>query len=371
MTCSEARALFPISGQCVYLNNAAESPLNDAVKAGLMEFLGSVATAPQAKPTVREELRPLLADILGGAADDYALIPSTSMGMGTVAAGYPWQAGDNVVVPGGEHWSNTFPWLLLKERGVELRVVPVGSDLRVEPEAIMKAVDKKTRILACAAVRFNSGFRANLKELAGIAHAKGALFAVDAIQAAGACPLDVLADGVDIMAGAGFKWLLGMHGTGYLYMNQSARERVSPVLPGMFAAEDNLSELRWLRGSRRYESGTLPYALFHAWKAGLNLVRELGVENIWKRNLALTGRLLDGLKAAGFAVLTPHERLDERSAIVVADAGGADRNKQLHRKLLEAGIVTTLRAGVLRISPNFYNTEDEIDSCLAALGHAN
>lgn len=364
MDCIEARNLFPITERCVYLNNAAESPLNDGVKAGLEEFLSQLATAPQDKPTVREDVRPLLSDILGGRPDDYALIPSTAMGMGTVAAGYPWRAGDNVVVPGGEHWSNAFPWLLLKDRGVEVRVVPPEPDLRIDPERVRGAVDGNTRILACAAVRFDSGFRADLGELSAIAHAKGSLFAVDAIQAAGACPLDVLDDGVDIMAGAGFKWLLGMHGTGYLYVNETARERVGPVLPGMFAAEDDLNELRWLTGSRRYESGTLPYALFHAWKSGLNLVRALGVGTIWKRNLALTDRLLDGLEATELRVLTPREREAERSAIVVADAGNAGKNKALYRRLRDEGIVVTLRSGILRISPNFYNTEAEIDAFL-------
>ncbi len=363
----ETRSLFPVTTHCIYLNNAAESPLNNAVWAKLEEYIESASCTPHKKQSPREQLRTQLATILGGLADDYALIPSTAMGIGTVAAGFPWRAGDNVVLPGGEHWSNTFPWLLLQERGVQLRIVQPGKDHRIDPGEIQKAVDNKTRILACAAVRFNSGFRANLRALSAIAHANGALFLVDAIQAAGACPINVVDDGIDIMAGAGFKWLLGMHGTGYLYLNERARSMVQAVLPGMFAAEDNLDELRWLAGSRKYESGTLPYALFHAWTAGLEVVQSIGVDSIYKRNLELSARIIDGLTASGLSVLSPHNKESERSAIVVADSGDAQRNKAIHQTLLDEAIITTFRAGVLRISPNFYNTESEIDQFLNAV----
>ena len=165
------------------------------------------------------------------------------------------------------------------------------------------------------------GFRADLAALSRAAHQRGALLVVDGVQAAGVVPLNVDEDGIDILAGAGFKWLLGLHGTGYLFVRRSAWDRIRPVLPGMFAAEDDLRELRWLPTAQRYETGSLSYALFHAWTAGLDLILELGVPAIHERILSLTTRLIDGLRARGLSVVSP-----------AAQRAGALRHRHVHRR---------------------------------------
>ena len=235
MNTSQIRTLFPVTQNSVYLNNAAESPLNIRVHRRLVEYLTLSSETPHDKPGVRQPVRAALAGLFGGTSDDYALVTSTGVGIGIVAAGYDWKKGDNVVVPADEHWNNTFPWLALRRHGVEVRLVPVGEDQRIDPEHVDSLVDGNPRILATTAVRFNTGFRADLHLLSTIAHDKGALFVVDGIQSAGVCPMDVEKMGIDIHACAGFKWLLGMPGTGFLFVNEAAREKIHPVLPGMFA----------------------------------------------------------------------------------------------------------------------------------------
>jgi cysteine desulfurase / selenocysteine lyase len=361
------RTLFPVTGELTFLNNAAECPLCVPVRQRLDAYLDLAARSPDRRPPSRHPLRPLLARLLGGSPEEYALVSSTGVGIGIAAAGYPWQPGDNIVLPADEHWNNTFPWLALRERGVDVRVVPAGSDQRVDPAGVARHVDGRTRIVAVAAVRHMTGFRANLAALSHIAHDRGALFVVDGVQAAGVVPLNVVDDGVDVLAGAGFKWLLGMHGTGYLYVRQGVWDRIRPVMPGMFAAEDDLSEIRWLPSAQRYETGALAYALFHAWTAGLEMVLELGVPAIHARVLDLTDRLLAGLRARALQVVTPADRTEERSAIVSFTAGSAEANEALRTRLTERNIAVALRGGRIRVSPSFYNTEDEIDRFLDAL----
>jgi len=361
------RQRFPVTGELTFLNNAAECPLCLPVRERLNAYLDLAARSPDRRPPSRGPLRPLLAGLLGGAPEDYALVTSTGAGIGLVAAGYRWEPGDNLVVPADEHWNNTFPWLALRERGVDVRVVPVGEDQRVEPSAVARLVDGRTRIVAAAAVRHTTGFRADLPALSRIAHDRGALFVVDAVQAAGVVPIDVVGDGIDVMAGAGFKWLLGLHGTGYLYVRREIQDRIHPVMPGMFAAEDTLDDIRWLPGAQRYETGSLAYALFHAWTAGLELIDGIGVPAIHGRVLDLTDRLLAGLRARGLQVVTPADRREERSAIVSFTAGPGDANRLLHARLAERRIAVALRGGRLRVSPSFYNTDEEIDRFLAAL----
>jgi selenocysteine lyase/cysteine desulfurase len=204
MDVARVRRQFPVTDRMVFLNNAAESPLNLPVRRRLDEYLDLAAWSPDTRPPARHPLRPLLSRLLGGAPEEYALVTSTGVGLGLAAAGYAWAPGDNVVVPADEHWNNTFPWLALRARGVDVRLVPLNVD----------------------------------------------------------------DDGIDVLACAGFKWLLGLHGTGFVYVRKGVWDRIQPVLPGMFAAEDNLHELLWLPNAQRYETGSLAYSLFYAWTAG-------------------------------------------------------------------------------------------------------
>jgi selenocysteine lyase/cysteine desulfurase len=367
MNITQIRTLFPVTQNSVYLNNAAESPLNIKVRQRLEAYLTLASETPHEKPTVRQPVRAALAELLGGASDDYALVTSTGVGIGIVAAGYDWKRGDNVVVPADEHWNNTFPWLALRERGVEVRLVPVDEDQRVNPETVNSMVDGNTRILATAAVRFNTGFRANLKLLSEIAHAKGALFVVDGIQGAGVFPIDVDEMGIDIHACAGFKWLLGMPGTGFLYVNKAAQEKIEPVLPGMAAAKNDYRELNYHTDARRYETGTIAYSLFHAWISGLDLLKEVGVADIHARVLELTDRIIAGLRSKYIEIVSPVEELSERSAIISFTMGSETADRAVYDKLTGNKVSTALRDGRIRVSPNFFNTEEEIDRFLDVL----
>jgi cysteine desulfurase/selenocysteine lyase len=364
---STYRSLFPVTEKTVYLNNAAESPLNSRVRQKLMEYLQFAAEEPQNKPEVRTIIRKQLAEIFGGTVDEYAVVTSTGLGIGTVASGYQWQKGDNVVLPMDEHWNNTFPWLALRERGVEVRLVPVEEDQRVDPDKIARLVDKNTRILATAAVRFNTGFRADLRLLSEIAHDKGALLMVDGIQGAGVYPMNVMEDGIDILACAGFKWLLGMPGTGFLYVNKNAQKSIKPVMPGMFAAESNSRELHYLPDARRYETGTIAYPLFYAWSAGLALLQEIGISNIHTHVIGLTDKIISGMRTKKIEIVSPVENINERSAIISFTMGSETANKACYKKLAEHKVSVALRGGQLRVSPNFFNTEEEIERFLELL----
>lgn len=367
MNLSTYRALFPVTEKLVYLNNAAESPLNDRVHRKLEEYLKLAATEPQNKPEVRTIVRKQLSEIFGGTADEYALVTSTGVGIGIVASGYQWQKGDNVVVPVDEHWNNTFPWLALREQGVEVRLVPVEEDQRIDPDKVASLVDRNTRILSTAAVRFNSGFRADLRLLSEIAHQKDALLMVDGIQGAGVCPMNVIEDGIDILACAGFKWLLGMPGTGFLYVSKKAQANIEAVLPGMFAAENNLRELHYLPGARRYETGTIAYSLFHAWTAGLDMLQEIGVANIHGHVLELTDRIIAGMRSMNIEIVTPVENVNERSGIISFTLGSEAANRDCCKALAENNVLVASRGGQIRVSPNFFNTETEIERFLQLL----
>ena len=243
----------------------------------------------------------------------------------------------------------------------------LNKDNSLNPKAIERLIDNKTRVVAVAAVRFNSGFRPNLGEISKIAHAENALFVVDAAQGAGMVPINVDKDGIDIMAGCGFKWLLGMHGTGFLYVSNRVVKMIQPVLPGMYAAHINYDKLSYYEDARKFETGTLAYSLFTAWSAGLELLLSIGVHTIYEKALENTTLIINGLLKNNYNLITPIKNKEERSAIVHFYANSYEKTNELFSKLKAHKVLVTLQGENIRVSPNFFTTKEEIEVFLNLL----
>ena len=360
MNTQEIRSLFPITKEAIYLNSASQAPLNTLVNDKLQEFIKSELNFVGKKGFNRDNIRIPLSKLLGGLPEEYALTTSTGVGLGMVAKGIDFKKGDNVIIPEKEHWNNTFPWLNLENKGVEIRFAKLNKENRIDSEAIEKLIDTKTRVVAIAAVRFNSGFRPNLSKISKIAHDNNALFVVDAAQGAGMIPLDVDKDQIDVLSGCGFKWLLGMQGTGFLYVSNRVIKMIDPVLPGMYAAYSTHDELSYYKDARKFETGTISYSLFHAWSAGLKLLLSIGIESIYNKVLENTDLIIEGLLIKNYEIITPIKEREERSAILHFKASSFEKTKILFEKLKENKILLTLQGEHIRVSPNFFTTKEEI-----------
>lgn len=367
MNIEQIRSLFQVTKEAVYLNNASQSPMNTLVNDRLQTYLKTELNPVDKKAFNRDNTRILLSKLLGGSPEEYALTTSTGVGIGIAAKGIHFKKGDNIIIPEHEHWNNSFPWLNLESKGVEIRFAKLNDDNRIDPEAIEKLIDTNTRVVAIAAVRFNSGFRPDLSAIGKIAHEKGAIFLVDAAQGAGMIPINVEKSQIDVMSGCGFKWLLGMHGTGFLYVSNRVLKKIHPVLPGMFAGASMYDKLDYYDDARKFETGTIAYALFDAWTAGLQLVIDIGVENIYKKALENTDLIIEGLREKEYQIITPTRKREERTAIVHFTTGSLDATKKLFEKLEENKVLVTLQRENIRVSPNFFNTKEEIDTFLNLL----
>lgn len=356
----ELRSYFPVTNNYTFFNNAAESPMNTLCRQAVEDFYDLACNAPHKKPNIRWDVRESLAKLLGGASDEYALVTSTGIGSGIVAAGIDWQVGDNVVVPESEHRNNLYPWLHLRNQGVDVRLVPVADNGYIDLSDFEALIDDQTRLVAVAAVRFNSGFRIDLKALSQIVHMHQALLLVDGIQAAGLVPLNVDEMNIDILCSAGFKWLLGLPGTGFLYVKKEIQGLIQPVIPGMFASSSGNEALEFHQDARRYETGSIAYSQFYGWLEGLKLLDRIGIDQIYERILELTDLLINGLKERKLPIYSPIDCRNERSAILFSSFGSAEENESLAEKLKDAGIIIAIRDGKCRISPSFYNTEEEV-----------
>jgi len=367
MDITKIRTLFPVTKEAIYLNSASQSPLNTCVQNKLEAYLKTEITFEGKKGFNRDDIRIPLANLLGGSSEEYALTTGTGVGLGMIAQGIDFKKGDNIIIPEKEHWNNAFPWLHLEKKGVEIRFVKLNKDNSLNPKAIERLIDNKTRVVAVAAVRFNSGFRPNLGEISKIAHAENALFVVDAAQGAGMVPINVDKDGIDIMAGCGFKWLLGMHGTGFLYVSNRVVKMIQPVLPGMYAAHINYDKLSYYEDARKFETGTLAYSLFTAWSAGLELLLSIGVHTIYEKALENTTLIINGLLKNNYNLITPIKNKEERSAIVHFYANSYEKTNELFSKLKAHKVLVTLQGENIRVSPNFFTTKEEIEVFLNLL----
>jgi cysteine desulfurase/selenocysteine lyase len=355
----------------LFLNHASEAPVSNPVRTRIEQYLDIAVGDPDSAPIDMDPVRALLACLFGGSRDEYALMPNTATAIGIVAGGLAWEPGDNLVIPAEEYPANSYPWLALRSRGVEVRVVPLGPAGRIDPQRLAALVDSRTRVVSVSAVEYLSGFRHDLQALSRIAHNVGALFVVDGIQACGAVPLHVDEDGIDVLAAGGYKWLLGPIGTGFAYYRRSVWDRITPLLPGarssVGGSEDASGEFELLNTAGRYETGCLPFSLIHGWTAGLEMLLEAGIPQIHTHLLALTDRLIAGLQQRGLTILSPIEQEAERSGIIVCTTGSSQGNQALVSRLAAQGIIIAYRGKCCRISPAFYNTEADIDHLLEAL----
>jgi cysteine desulfurase/selenocysteine lyase len=364
---------LPITEVCVYLNHAGISPLPRRSVQRMAEFAEvSSRTGDQAWPErmrEAERVRGMAARLLGAArSHEVAFVENTSSALSMVAEGLDWRPGDNVVGAVLEFPSNVYPWMSLADRGVEYRQAE-ERDGRIDPEELLSLVDGRTRMLALSWVQYASGFRSDLARLGRACRERGVLFVVDVIQGLGALRLDVERDLVDVAAASTHKWLLGAEGLGLLYVSDRVVDRIRPVRSGWRSMRDQNRwteyDIDWNEGAKRFESGTFNIYGIAALGGSLDLIFEAGVEAVERRVLALADRAARGLADLGFTVVSSREP-SETSGILTATHPGLDA-ADLVRRLAAKDIVVAARAGRFRISAHFYNTEEEIDRCLAGV----
>ncbi len=373
MELHEYRSLFPSVANHVYLNHAACSPLPtpsiQATQALLEEQHLYGCRYSHGWMGLVDKIRQTAARFIGASPDEVALTRNTSHGLLLVANGLPWRAGDNLIVPQGEFTANVYPWLTLRSRGVEVRFAPTRNN-RILPEDIEALVDAHTRLVAISAVQFGSGFRCDLHAIGALCRERGVLLCVDGIQALGQMPFNVNDPQVDFLAAGGPKWLMAPLGTGIFYCRKGLIEQLAPVFMGWRSTVDSENyydyNMPWHPAARRFEEATLNIPGLLGLQASMELLMEVGLERIRAHLLGLTERLAEGLRARGYVITTPMESAAERSGIVCfkhpAKPAGA-----IHERLATANVIVSLRGDVIRVSPHFYNTAEEVAALVEAL----
>lgn len=366
------RALFPVTERCAYLNHASAAPLNrrtaDAVRRWVTDWERD-GTQAVFSEDVLSEYRVRTARLIGARPDEIAFTRNTSDGLMLVALGLPWRPGDVLVTAESEFPANVYPWQSLLDRGVEIRRVPAREG-RVLIDDVAAVMDERTRLLALSFVEFFTGFRNHLAELGQLCRERNARFCVDAIQGAGALPIDVDEMGIDFLSTGSAKWLLGPIGAGVFYCRRALIGELDPGTYGWQSTvdpDDHFNyDLPLSDTASRFEAGTLAWPSLIGLMESVQLLQDVGVDNIEEHVLSLTDGLIASLADRGYELITPIGSRAERSGIVTFRH--PDRaTAELHERLANESVIVSQRGDGIRVSPHLYNTWDDIERLLDAL----
>ena len=362
---------FPACVDRAYLNCAAVAPGSTRVRAAINEWLddhvahGSMASADWWERTA--QVRSRIAELVGAAPEEIAFVRSTSHGLAMVAEGLDWRPGDEVAVASAlEYPSNVYAWKHLANRGVGVRELRV-TDGAVTPESVEEAIGPRTRLVAVSSVQFASGHRTDVDAIGRICRDRDVLFVVDAIQQAGAFPIDVKASGIHAMAACSHKWMLGLLGIGFLYVDRNLLPDLRPALVGWHSVEDAFAfdgtrfDLR--TDASRLEEAAPTFPMVYGLGAAVDMLREAGVADTAAHITGLLDRAAGALEAIGCEVSPAPEH---RAGILMIKPPAADVDA-LAEAGAERGIAVSVRRGRLRLSPHLYNDEDDIDALVDLL----
>lgn len=317
-----------------------------------------------------ERVRRRLAKLTGACMEEIALTTSATQGIGIVAAGLNFGAGDEVVVASSNFPCNLFTWIHLRRKGVVVKVIHPESG-EITPDQVARILTPRTRILALDWVNYSSGSRIDLNLFGSLIHDQGGLFVVDGTQGVGANELDLHASPVDVMACAAYKWLLGPYGTGFAYVRRELLPKLDLSVINWYSVEgaedfDALPEEEFtlMHGAQVFDAGeTGNFINLHGFEASLEFVEKVTVQGVESHCRRLISRLREGLCAYGYN-LSSAALPGRESSILAFSAGTLSATEALCQKLLAKQVVVSLRHGMIRVSPHVYNSEVDIDRLL-------
>lgn len=366
---------FSLEPGLIYLNHAAVAPWPSRTA----EAVRSFATENQHYGAqhyldwmkVESNLRGQFSRLINAASpDDIALVKNTSEALSFVAHGLKWNPGDNVVISDQEFPSNAIVWHSLKDQGVEVREVNLLSDTSPE-DALINAIDNKTRLLSISSVQYASGLRMNLSHLGAACKKKNILFCIDAIQSIGAIPFDVEAVNADFVMADTHKWMLGPEGVALFYSRPEVREQLSLHEYGWRMLKDmaNYTPSTWdiTDTARRFECGSPNMLGIHGANASLSLILEIGLNKIEEELLKRSHYTVECIRETPNLTLITNSEPDRLAGIITFKSSKI-KSQPLYEKLMKNNVICAARGGGVRFSPHFYTSFDDIKAAVHMAG---
>lgn len=361
---------FPVTKRMLYLDSAHQTPMATVVRAALTEFLIESNEMAGPKPIWMrrvETARENVARLLNASPGEIAFTKNTSEGLNIAANAVPLVPGDNVLMIEGDHPNNTYAWLNLRRKGVEVRFVKLTSEVAMAA-TFAPHIDARTRVISLSHVTFHAGHRHDVADIGKLCASKGLYLVVDAMQSVGVIPVDVKALDVSVLAAGCHKGLLVPQGLGILYVKEGLDE-LQPAYLAMSSLENppedyiaRPDDLVLRKDAGRFEMGNYNLPDLHALSASLGLISKAGISNIEQHVLSLGDRLISHLDTLGIKLVGPRTR-GNRAHIYVLGLPVADWLDYLTQSQVR---VSPERDGI-RISFGLFNSEEDVDRVIALI----
>jgi len=367
---------FPVTKDKVFLAHAGVCPLPRRASEAIRSYAQQCTLGDQETliPAFQiQKSRDLAARLLSVKSEEIAFVGPTSLALSFVASGLQWRKGDNMLVYFDDYPSNVYPWMALAEKGVKVRFLNIREFGRIRDIDVIGQVDENTRLVALASNHFVAGYRIDVAGIGKYLRSRNILFCLDSIQTLGAFPTPL--QYVDFAAADAHKWLLGPCAAGIFYVRKEVQEKLKPTVYGWHNVEcpnyTAQQQINFFPHARRYEAGTENLLGLVGLHASMELLMDIGIENIAAELLRKRSLLVPELQKKGFTVLQAEAAPQHASGIVSfyneqTDLAG------LHQRLESSGIITSLRMDrtgrkYIRLSPHFYNTDAELHRLLEQL----
>ena len=377
---ADYREEFPVVTERTYLISASLGPLSRrsrtlaAEHLDLWQRLGPEELWFDHGMPKLQECRGQFAALIGADLDEVAIVPSVSSGLSSIATCLDFDARPKVVLTEMDFPTNHYVWRAQQRRGAKLDVVASPDKIRIDADDVVARVDEQTAIVNVNRVLFESSWIMDLDPIVTAAHAAGSLVVVDDFHGSGVLPLDVHATGIDLLLTGALKWLCGGQGIAFLYCRRDLIPGLEPLVVGWFGTKDpfdfDRTKLVLRDDARRFETGT--FTLPQAWTAsgGMSIILELGVDRIRAHSRELTSALIERLDEIAGEVLSPRDAARRGGLVRIRIPGGRERAENILHELFERDVVLDSRGDSLRISPHFFNNEEDLDRCCKELAAA-
>jgi selenocysteine lyase/cysteine desulfurase len=373
---------FPVCRDNIFMAHAGVSPLPKASIDAMQDFMDRAASDNQEGdwtwPLVREA-RERAAQLIGANSQEIALLGPTSLGLNLVANGLDWSEGDEVVFYMEDYPADVYPWLNLRNRGVKPVALKPDQPGVITWELVESVLTERTRLVAMASCSYLAGYRIDIETIGRNLRERNILFSLDGIQTIGAFPTP--AEYCDFISADSHKWMLGPVGAGIFYVKEERFEQLKPTLLGSWNVKSPefvaQPDIKLEPTARRYEPGSLNLPGIFGMLGSMNMLLDIGLDAISERLLEIRVRFMAPLREAGFGLMLDAfdcrtETEDTvRSAILSLTHPDKDM-KALFHLLAKNRVKASLRMnrageGFLRLSPHFYNTNEDIDRVVELL----
>ena len=375
-TIDRRRAEFPTLGSGIHLLSHSLGPVPRAARESLLAYYEAWEqhTSEDAWAAswwqLSQQVGDRIARILGGAAGSVQIQPNASIGLASVASCFDFASTkrNKVVTSALDFPSMEYIWEAQRALGAQVEVVESPDGITVPLENVLAAIDDNTSLVAMSHTSFQSSYRVDAKAIVERAHTMGALVLLDVYQSAGAVELDASEWGVDFLIGGTIKWLCGGPACGYLYVRPDLQRDLRPRLTGWVAHATPFEfahlPMRYARSVRRFAQGTPSIPALYSALPGLQVIEEVGIETIARESRRRTEWMVAFALEQGWRIKSPREANHRGGSVMIE----VDNGPAMVERLSNRKVFVDCRPGVgLRISPHFFNTDEEVEEAMRIL----